>query len=82
MQLDQNPFFRKAIVPWYDASFACWTLIWAMVIVFGFSLGGIWVVSTTPEFSMHIWFPCMLAGLSGFLALKVYLRLQARAGND
>lgn len=82
MQLDQNPFFRKAITPWYDSTFACWALIVAMVPVFCFGIGGIIVSTGEPAFSPHTWFPATLCGASGFLALKIYLRLKARARHD
>jgi len=59
MQLDQNPFFRKTITPWYDSIFACRILIWCMAIVFCFALAGGVVAAGHSEFSKHIWFPCM-----------------------
>ena len=82
MQLDQNPFFRKPITPWYDSTFACGILIGAMLIVFCFALGGIFVAGKKSGFSPHLWFPGMRAGLAGFLVVKVYFRLRARAKND
>jgi len=82
MQLDQSPFFRKTITPWYDSTFACRALIWGMAVVFCFALGGIFVAGGDPQFSKHTWFPSMLAGLSGFLVVKIYFRLRARAAHD
>jgi len=82
MQLDQNPFFRKTITPWYDSNFTCWGLIFVMVIVCAFAVGGIIVATNDKGFSSHTWFPSMLCFLSGFLALKVWLRLKARARHD
>ena len=82
MQLDQNPFFRKPITPWYDSNFACWTLISAMGVVFCFAVGGNIVATGDTGFSEHIWFPGMLCFLSGFLVIKIWFRLRTRAGND
>ncbi|PIE63505.1 MAG: hypothetical protein CSA26_12690 [Desulfobacterales bacterium] len=82
MQSDQNPFFRKNITPWYDSTFACRLLIFIMLIVFSFALAGIMVAISNPNFTPHLWFPCMLAGLSGFLIIKVWLRLWARARQE
>ena len=82
MQLDKNPFFRKAITPWYDSNFACWVLICSMVLVFFFAVGGVIVAGDDPEFARHIWFPLFLTGLSGFLAVKVYVRLNIRIKNE
>ena len=78
MQLDQSPFFRKTITPWYDSNFACWVLIAAMVPVFAFAVAGILVAANDPGFVPHAWFPSTLCSLSGFLALKVFLRLRSR----
>jgi len=81
MQLDQNPFFRKVITPWYDSSFACWCLIVFMLVVFAFSLAGIILAAGEPAFGDHIWFPEFLAFLSGFLVVKVFIRLRLRSKN-
>nr|WP_320016147.1 hypothetical protein [uncultured Desulfobacter sp.] len=82
MQLDQNPFFRKTITPWYDSNFACRVLIWSMVLVFCFAVGGVIVAGGDPKLARHIWFPLLLAGLSGFLVVKVYVRLKVRINNE
>ena len=82
MQLDQNPFFRKTITPWYDSNLACRLLIAVMVPVFVFAVGGILVAGNDPAFSAHTWFPSALGALSGFLALKVWLRLRARTRHE
>ncbi|NWH06379.1 hypothetical protein [Desulfobacter latus] len=82
MQLDQNPFFRKTITPWYDSNFACWVLIWSMVLVFCFAVGGMIVVDDDPKLTRHLWFPLLLGGLSGFLIVKVYVRLKVRMSNE
>lgn len=82
MQLDQNPFFRKAITSWYDSSVACWTLIVMMILVFVIALAGMMVASGEPDFAEHLWFPGLLAFLSGFLVLKIFIRLRIRSKND
>ncbi len=82
MQLDPNPFFRKAITPWYDSNFACWVLIAFMIIVFVFSLSGIFVGLSSEAFKKHAWFPFFLAFLSLFLSVKIFLRLRRRSKNN
>ena len=82
MQLDQSPFFRKTITPWYDTNLSCWILIWSMLLVFCFALGGVFVANNDPVLVPHIWFPLLLAGLSGFLVVKVYVRLTTRIKNE
>jgi uncharacterized Tic20 family protein len=81
MQLDQNPFFRKVITPWYDSLFACWSLIVMMVVVFVFALAGIILAAGDAAFGEHIWFPQFLALLSGFLVVKVFIRIRTRSKN-
>jgi hypothetical protein len=82
MQLDQNPFFRKAITSWYDSNLACWLLILLMLFVFVFALAGVIVAGGEPDFVEHIWFPGFLVFLSGCLMIKVFFRLRARSKND
>ncbi len=82
MQLDQNPFFRKAITPWYDSNFTCWVIIIAMIFVFIFAVAGIFVGKGNPAFSGHVWFPSFLAFLSFFLIVKILLRLKKRSKNN
>ena len=78
MQLDQNPFFRKPITPWYDSNPACVILILALIPVILFAVAGVWTALTEPLFSPHVWLPGTLLGLSLFLAFKVYFRLRKR----
>lgn len=82
MQLDQNPFFRKPITPWYDSIFACRLLIACMFLVFAFAVGGVIVAAGDPRFEPHIWFPGILAFISAFLGVKVYFRLRLRSKNS
>jgi len=78
MQPDQNPFFRKPIVPWYDTNFACWAIIILMVPVFAFAAVGIITGYRVQAFHDHIWFPAFLGFLSLFLMIKTGLRLKKR----
>jgi len=82
MQLDQNPFFRKAITPWYDSNFACWVLITLLCFVFVFAIAGIIVGSDNPNFQKHVWFPGFLAFLNLFLVVKIFFRLKRRSKNN
>ncbi|NOX33543.1 MAG: hypothetical protein GXP56_07370 [Deltaproteobacteria bacterium] len=82
MQLDQNPFFRKAITPWYDSNFACWLLIFIMVFVFAFAIVGVIVGSGNLDFKEHVWFPGFLSFLSLFLVVKIFFRLKKRSKNN
>ncbi|MCG8551739.1 MAG: hypothetical protein MI799_15160 [Desulfobacterales bacterium] len=78
MQLDQNPFFRKPITPWYDSNPACIILMVIMVPVMLFALVGIWMALTDSRLAGHAWFPGLLFGLSFFLIFKVYFRMKRR----
>lgn len=82
MQLDQNPFFRKAITPWYDSNPACWSLMVFLFIVLVFAVAGILVGSANPDFTPHVWFPALLGCLSLFLIIKIYFRVKRRDRNN
>jgi hypothetical protein len=57
-------------------------LICSMVLVFCFAVSGVIVAGDDPKLVRHIWFPLMLTGLSGFLVIKVYVRLNIRSNNE
>lgn len=76
MQLDQNPYFRKVITPWYDSNLACWILIVFTVPVFLFALSGLGVASVQAR--EYAGFPGLLAFLSFYLILKVFFRVKQR----
>jgi hypothetical protein len=82
MHLDQNPFFRKAITPWYDSKPACWMVMGFMLIVFVFALAGMAVASKDPALNEDVWFPGTLAVLSFFLMVKIFFRMRRRSRND
>ncbi|MDZ7664069.1 MAG: hypothetical protein U5K27_01845 [Desulfotignum sp.] len=82
MRLDQNPFFRKVIAPWYDSKPACWMVMGFMLIVFVFALAGMGVASADPALKAHVWFPGTLAVLSFFLMVKIFFRIRRRSKND
>lgn len=82
MHLEQNPFFRKTITPWYDANFACWIVMGVMIPVFLLALAGMAVAWSDPDLAEHVWFPSALAGLSFFLVVKTGVRLWRRSKND
>ncbi len=78
MKLDQNPVFRKIIVPWYDSGPVCWGVIFVMVAVFLFGISGVGVTRDNPEYRNHIWVPLVLILLSGIVAVATFLRLTRR----
>ena len=82
MHLDQNPFFRKAITPWYDSNPACWIVMGFLFLVFVFALTGLAVASADPALEEHVWFPGLLAFLSFFLTIKIFFRMRRRFNND
>lgn len=82
MLFQKTLFFRKPITPWYDSNAACWLLIVIMVSVFIFAVMGIFVGAGLAEFLPHLWFPGLLAVLSGFLVVKVFLRVRKRSRPD
>jgi hypothetical protein len=65
MRLDQNPMFRKVIVPWYDSETACFLMIVFMVFVFLFGFLGVAAARETAEYNEHIWVPVLLMLMSG-----------------
>lgn len=75
---DQNPLFRKVILPWYDTDAACILTGIFMMFVFGFALAGISVANEMPEGARHVWLPGLLLALSALGVVTVLVRLCRR----
>jgi len=80
MRIDQNPLFRKTIIPWYDSEVVCIGVIVFMVIVFFFGIVGISVAREIAEYHGHIWIAVFLVVMSGGVILSATIRLIRRHG--
>jgi hypothetical protein len=78
MRIDPNPLFRRAIIPWYDNTALCWVLVAAMVALVYFSITGIVVARSNPEYNGFAWAPWVLLVLSLVLVLSISWRLIQR----
>ncbi|MEJ2656013.1 MAG: hypothetical protein P8012_02305 [Desulfobacterales bacterium] len=78
MRIDQNPLFRKSIIPWYDSEAACIGIIIFMIIVFFFGCIGISVAREEAEFHGYVWIAVLLVVLSGGVILSTTVRLIKR----
>ena len=78
MRIDQNPVFRKSIIPWYDSEAVCIGVIVCMLIVFFFGIVGISVARENPEYHDHIWIAVLLVVMSGGVILSIVIRLIKR----
>lgn len=78
MRLDENPVYRKVIVPWYDSETACFIVIVFMFLVFLFGFLGISIARETVEYHEHIWVPVFLVVMSGFVIVSTTIRLIKR----
>jgi len=78
MRLDQNPVFRKVIVPWYDSETVCLIVIVCMggVVIFGFT--GIAVARDNLIYLKHIWVPILLVLMSASVIVSITIRLVKR----
>ena len=81
MRLDQNPVYRKVIVPWYDSEIACLVLIVLLFVVFLFGFIGISVASESIFYGSYIWVPILLVVVSGGIILSITIRLIRRYAN-
>lgn len=78
MRLDQNPVFRKVIVPWYDSEIACLAVIVFMGLVVLFGLAGLSVVRERVQFQGYAWVPILLIVMSAAVTLSTTIRLIKR----
>ena len=75
MRIDQNPLFRKVIVPWYDSKVVCRIIIMFTLFTFLFGLIGISIASTTESYHGYIWIPAVLTIVSGIVLTFAIIRL-------
>jgi hypothetical protein len=78
MDIYQQPFFRKTIVPWYDCNLICGVQIAIMILVFLFGCLGISVAGEIPAARGIIWVPALLVALSVAVLATTILRLIQR----
>ena len=78
MPLDQNPLFRKVILPWYDTETACYTVIVIMSLVFLFGIAGILEVAEKTEYNGYVWVPVLLVVMSTGVIVSTSIRLIKR----
>jgi len=78
MSHDQDPVFRKIIVPWYDSDIlcVCWTLVMGFVLLF--ALGGLNIALQIRNDPSYTWIPLTLAGGSLFVIVSLLFRLFRR----
>ena len=81
MRLDQNPVYRKVIVPWYDSKLACLVLIGFLFVVLLFGFIGISVAMDNASYRFYIWLPISLVVMSGGIIISITVRLIIRYAN-
>ena len=78
MRLDQNPIYRKEIVPWYDSDIACMALIALMVPTALFGTVGIAVARQHLPYHPYTWVPVLCVVLSAGVIVSAALRMIRR----
>ena len=78
MRIDQNPLFRRVIVPWYDSETACYIVIFFMFLVFLFGFSGISAARENIAYHEHVWVPVLLVVMSGGVIVSTTIRLIKR----
>jgi GMP synthase-like glutamine amidotransferase len=78
MRLDQNPVFRKVIVPWYDSETACLILVVCISLVLLFGFAGVSVARENAGYREYIWVPVALIVLSAWVIVSITIRLIRR----
>ncbi|MDO9567032.1 MAG: hypothetical protein Q7J15_09865 [Candidatus Desulfaltia sp.] len=78
MRLQKNPLFRKEIAPWYDSDTSCLIMIGFLLVIFLFSITGIFEAYEKIEYYKHVWVPGILVVLSGGATISTSIRLIKR----
>jgi hypothetical protein len=75
MRIDQNPLFRKVIVPWYDSKAACRAIIVCTLFTLLFGIVGIVAAKATEMYNDYIWVPVTLTVASAGVLIGAVMRL-------
>ncbi|EFK97009.1 membrane protein [sediment metagenome] len=75
MQFDQNPFFRKVIIPWYDSKAASLLVAGFLILVSFFGILGISVAVEDAETFSAAWVPLMLVLTSMGVVVSILMRM-------
>ena len=78
MRIDQNPLFRKTIIPWYDSEAVCIVVIVFMMIVFFFGVVGISVARENSEYHGYVWIAVLLVVIIAAVIFSTVIRLIKR----
>ena len=78
MRIDQNPLFRKTIIPWYDSEAVCIVVIVFMMIVFFFGVVGISVARENSEYHGYVWIAVLLVVMSAAVIFSTIIQLIKR----
>ncbi|MDO9264469.1 MAG: hypothetical protein Q7U02_10925 [Desulfosalsimonadaceae bacterium] len=78
MQLDKNPFFRKAFVPWYTTDAACLIKAALMLLCLLFGIDGVKVARDMENCHGCVGIPLLLVGLSFIVLMINIIRLIER----
>lgn len=73
--MEQNPFFRKMMVSWYDSELACYSITLCMTLILLFGIAGVSVALETEEYHHYLWVPVLLIVLCTCMILSMIFKL-------
>jgi hypothetical protein len=78
LKLDQNPVFRKIIVPWYDATPVCLLAIVTLLALALFGMMGMAIALEDAAYRNMAWVPLLITVLSLLVVILITRRLVMR----
>ena len=78
MLYDQNPIYRRLIIPWFDSEATCFFVMFFMVVVIWFALMGLDVAYEKVEYNRHMWVPFLLMLMSTWVFVSTSIRMIKR----
>jgi len=71
--------YRREIVPWYDADWIGWLVVFFMLATCAFGMAGISVAREHAEFRSYLWLPSILVSASALVMIGTVTRLLGRS---
>jgi|AntRauTorckE6833_2_1112554.scaffolds.fasta_scaffold88776_1 hypothetical protein len=78
MKKDEKNFSGRIIPPWYDSDGLCFLILYSMILIFIFSVSGIFTALKSDHSDLFIKIPVLLCTMSFYLIVSVLVRLIKR----
>ncbi|TYT74542.1 hypothetical protein [Desulfobotulus mexicanus] len=78
----KKPVHRQKHIPWYDNQAACRIVFWMLFPILLLGIAGLFEAMKTERWQQNVWVPAAMSLISGWLMLRMVLRVIRRRKED